>query len=203
MTFIGPENGNHHWRIWTRRFGQPIRNEHNLYWWRGRQYPATLAQGEWRSERDKHIWRLCWICMNSLRITKSILAFSRVGSKLQSMEKQPWWDPAILKCWCRAGQFTARKASKARSWSFGRDLTLRECTKPCKSVSIRCGPRNHQTLKISMYLILVWRYYRFFNDVFSKGGFGGVWHTLRAFYDGDAYLAIPLRSQFIDQTVSA
>ncbi|KIM93742.1 hypothetical protein OIDMADRAFT_21493 [Oidiodendron maius Zn] len=39
----------------------------------------------------------------------------------------------------------------------------------------------------------------FFNDVFSKGGFGGVWHTLRAFYDGDAYLALPLHSQLIDQ----
>ncbi|CAI6080528.1 unnamed protein product [Clonostachys chloroleuca] len=39
----------------------------------------------------------------------------------------------------------------------------------------------------------------FFNDVFSKGGFGGVWHTLRAFYDGDAYLALPLGVQLIDQ----
>jgi hypothetical protein len=43
---------------------------------------------------------------------------------------------------------------------------------------------------------------RFFNDVFSKGGFGGVWHTLRAFYDGDAYLALPLGVQLIDQAVS-
>jgi hypothetical protein len=43
---------------------------------------------------------------------------------------------------------------------------------------------------------------RFFNDVFSKGGFGGIWHTLRAFYDGDAYLALPLGSQLVDQMVS-
>ena len=45
-------------------------------------------------------------------------------------------------------------------------------------------------------------HYRFFNDVFSQGGFGGIWHTLRAFYDGDTYLALPLRSQLVDQAVS-
>ncbi|KAI9709551.1 MAG: hypothetical protein M1820_003311 [Bogoriella megaspora] len=43
----------------------------------------------------------------------------------------------------------------------------------------------------------------FFNDVFSNGGFGGVLHTLRAFYDGDAYLALPFGSQLIDQAVGA
>lgn len=43
---------------------------------------------------------------------------------------------------------------------------------------------------------------RFFNDVFSRRGFGGIWHTLRAFYDGDAYLALPLGSQLVDQMVS-
>ncbi|KAI9162781.1 hypothetical protein HJFPF1_04373 [Paramyrothecium foliicola] len=39
----------------------------------------------------------------------------------------------------------------------------------------------------------------FFNDVFSKGGFGGLWHTLRAFYDGDTYLALPLGSRILDE----
>ena len=42
---------------------------------------------------------------------------------------------------------------------------------------------------------------RFFNDVLSQGGFGGMWHILRAFYDGDAYLALPLRLQAIDEAV--
>lgn len=51
-------------------------------------------------------------------------------------------------------------------------------------------------------LMLAGHHCRFFNDVFSKGGFGGVWHTLRAFYDGDAYLALPLGSQLVDQVVS-
>ncbi|KAK2594391.1 hypothetical protein QQS21_007897 [Conoideocrella luteorostrata] len=39
----------------------------------------------------------------------------------------------------------------------------------------------------------------FFNDVFSQGGFGGIMHTLRAFYDGDAYLALPLGSRMVDE----
>ncbi|KAK3318087.1 hypothetical protein B0H66DRAFT_602688 [Apodospora peruviana] len=41
----------------------------------------------------------------------------------------------------------------------------------------------------------------FFNDLLSKGGFkeGGIWHILRSFYDGDTYLALPLRWQPIDQ----
>ncbi|KAH8892924.1 hypothetical protein GQ53DRAFT_646362 [Thozetella sp. PMI_491] len=39
----------------------------------------------------------------------------------------------------------------------------------------------------------------FFNDIFSGGKFGSLWHILRAFYDGDAYLALPLGSQLIDQ----
>ncbi|KAG9239867.1 hypothetical protein BJ878DRAFT_546915 [Calycina marina] len=41
----------------------------------------------------------------------------------------------------------------------------------------------------------------FFNDVFAYGsiGPGNIWHTLRAFYDGDAYIALPLRSQVVDQ----
>ncbi|KAK2589866.1 hypothetical protein QQS21_012457 [Conoideocrella luteorostrata] len=43
----------------------------------------------------------------------------------------------------------------------------------------------------------------FFKDVFSKGGFGGVFHTLRAFYDGDSYLALPLGSRAVDQAFLA
>ncbi|KAJ2997706.1 hypothetical protein NUW58_g566 [Xylaria curta] len=39
----------------------------------------------------------------------------------------------------------------------------------------------------------------FFNDIFSAGTFGGFWYILRAFYDGDAYIALPLHSQFLDQ----
>ncbi|RYC56651.1 hypothetical protein CHU98_g9554 [Xylaria longipes] len=39
----------------------------------------------------------------------------------------------------------------------------------------------------------------FFNDIFSTGTFGGFWHTLRASYDGDSYIALPLHSQFLDE----
>lgn len=46
------------------------------------------------------------------------------------------------------------------------------------------------------------RRYRFFNDIFSTGIFGGFFHTMRAFYDGDTYLALPLYFQFIDEVVS-
>ncbi|KAI1324473.1 hypothetical protein F5Y16DRAFT_402321 [Xylariaceae sp. FL0255] len=39
----------------------------------------------------------------------------------------------------------------------------------------------------------------FFNDVFSKGQLGSFWHLLRAFYDGDSYIALPLNSRILDQ----
>ncbi|KAI1425413.1 hypothetical protein F5Y12DRAFT_747413 [Xylaria sp. FL1777] len=39
----------------------------------------------------------------------------------------------------------------------------------------------------------------FFNDIFSTGTFGGFWHILRAFYDGDSYIALPLHFQFLDE----
>ncbi|KAI0873257.1 hypothetical protein GGS24DRAFT_464254 [Hypoxylon argillaceum] len=39
----------------------------------------------------------------------------------------------------------------------------------------------------------------FFNDVFSTGTFGGFWHLLRAFYDGDAYIPLPLYFRFLDE----
>ncbi|KAI1769930.1 hypothetical protein F4818DRAFT_456507 [Hypoxylon cercidicola] len=39
----------------------------------------------------------------------------------------------------------------------------------------------------------------FFNDILSTGRFEGFFHILRAFYDGDAYLALPLYFQFFDQ----
>ena len=35
----------------------------------------------------------------------------------------------------------------------------------------------------------------------SANKFGGVAHVLRAFYDGDAYLALPLHFRFIDEIV--
>ncbi|KAI4859874.1 hypothetical protein F4820DRAFT_438513 [Hypoxylon rubiginosum] len=43
----------------------------------------------------------------------------------------------------------------------------------------------------------------FFNDIFSTGIFGGFFHTMRAFYDGDTYLALPLYFQFIDEVFLA
>ncbi|KAI0895384.1 hypothetical protein F4806DRAFT_80039 [Annulohypoxylon nitens] len=39
----------------------------------------------------------------------------------------------------------------------------------------------------------------FFNDIFSTGEFGGVWHTLRVFYDWETYLALPFYFQFFDE----
>lgn len=45
-------------------------------------------------------------------------------------------------------------------------------------------------------------YCRFFNDVFSTGEFGDFWHILRAFYDGDSCLALPLYFRFFDELVS-
>ncbi|KAH8901744.1 hypothetical protein GQ53DRAFT_815191 [Thozetella sp. PMI_491] len=39
----------------------------------------------------------------------------------------------------------------------------------------------------------------FFNDLLSLGGFSNVPHILRAFYDGDAYLALPLYFRFFDE----
>ncbi|KAI2606661.1 hypothetical protein GGR54DRAFT_411426 [Hypoxylon sp. NC1633] len=39
----------------------------------------------------------------------------------------------------------------------------------------------------------------FFNDVFATGGYGGLLHILRAFYDGDTYLSLPLYFQFFDE----
>ncbi|KAI1384397.1 uncharacterized protein F4822DRAFT_415020 [Hypoxylon trugodes] len=39
----------------------------------------------------------------------------------------------------------------------------------------------------------------FFNDVFSKGKFGNIWHLLRAFYDAETYLALPLYFRFFDE----
>ncbi|KAI0202413.1 hypothetical protein F4808DRAFT_421540 [Astrocystis sublimbata] len=43
----------------------------------------------------------------------------------------------------------------------------------------------------------------FFNDILSTGTFGGFWHILRAFYDGDTYIALPLHSQFLDELFMA
>ncbi|KAI1100846.1 hypothetical protein F4804DRAFT_317698 [Jackrogersella minutella] len=43
----------------------------------------------------------------------------------------------------------------------------------------------------------------FFNDVFSTGQFGGFWHILRAFYDSETYLALPLHFQFFDEVFIA
>ncbi|KAI1125117.1 hypothetical protein F5Y10DRAFT_14663 [Nemania abortiva] len=39
----------------------------------------------------------------------------------------------------------------------------------------------------------------FFNDVFSTGTSRSFWHLLRAFYDGDTYIALPLHFQFLDE----
>ncbi|KAI0150553.1 hypothetical protein GGR57DRAFT_185854 [Xylariaceae sp. FL1272] len=39
----------------------------------------------------------------------------------------------------------------------------------------------------------------FFNDIFSTGKFGNLWHVLRAFYDGDTYISLPFGSQALDQ----
>ncbi|KAH9987275.1 hypothetical protein F4779DRAFT_611502 [Xylariaceae sp. FL0662B] len=39
----------------------------------------------------------------------------------------------------------------------------------------------------------------FFNDVLSTGKFGGFWHLLRAFYDCETYVALPLYFQFFDE----
>ncbi|CEJ89678.1 hypothetical protein VHEMI05505 [[Torrubiella] hemipterigena] len=39
----------------------------------------------------------------------------------------------------------------------------------------------------------------FFNDMFAKGGFPGVLHALRAFYDGDGYMALPFGSRLLDE----
>ncbi|KAI3318090.1 hypothetical protein HD806DRAFT_324053 [Xylariaceae sp. AK1471] len=39
----------------------------------------------------------------------------------------------------------------------------------------------------------------FFNDLFSTGNFAGYWHLLRAYYDGDTYLALPLYFRFLDE----
>lgn len=36
----------------------------------------------------------------------------------------------------------------------------------------------------------------------AKGSFSGFWHIMRAFYDGDAYLALPFGVKFIDEVVS-
>lgn len=44
-------------------------------------------------------------------------------------------------------------------------------------------------------------WYRFFNDMMSQGSFSGFWHIMRAFYDGDAYLALPFGVKFIDEVV--
>ncbi|KAI0860227.1 hypothetical protein F4860DRAFT_504096 [Xylaria cubensis] len=43
----------------------------------------------------------------------------------------------------------------------------------------------------------------FFNDLFSTGNFGGFWHVVRASYDGDAYLALPLPFRFLDEVFLA
>ncbi|KAI1169865.1 hypothetical protein F4777DRAFT_571574 [Nemania sp. FL0916] len=43
----------------------------------------------------------------------------------------------------------------------------------------------------------------FFNDVFSTGSFGSFWHILRAFYDGDSYIALPFRIQLLDEAFIA
>lgn len=81
-------------------------------------------------------------------------------------------------------------------------MILREFTKPCKCIN-HIWPAKPKHLKIYIYLIVIgWHHNGFFNDVFSNGGLGSVWHTLRAFYDGDAYLALSLHSQLIDQAVS-
>ena len=52
------------------------------------------------------------------------------------------------------------------------------------------------------HLSLLYYFGRFFNDALSGGAFTGILHILRAFYDGDAYLALPLGSQYIDEAVS-
>ncbi|KAI0555629.1 hypothetical protein F4679DRAFT_590704 [Xylaria curta] len=43
----------------------------------------------------------------------------------------------------------------------------------------------------------------FFNDLFSTGSLGGFWHVVRASYDGDAYLALPLPFRFLDEVFLA
>ncbi|KAI0176966.1 hypothetical protein BJ166DRAFT_11350 [Pestalotiopsis sp. NC0098] len=39
----------------------------------------------------------------------------------------------------------------------------------------------------------------FFNDVFQTGRFGSIPHLLRAFLDGDSYLALPFNIQALDE----
>ncbi|KAI1370437.1 hypothetical protein F4677DRAFT_363426 [Hypoxylon crocopeplum] len=39
----------------------------------------------------------------------------------------------------------------------------------------------------------------FFNDIFATGNYGGILRILRAFYDGDTYLSMPLYFQFFDE----
>ncbi|KAI0433450.1 hypothetical protein F5Y09DRAFT_73939 [Xylaria sp. FL1042] len=38
----------------------------------------------------------------------------------------------------------------------------------------------------------------FFNDMFCKGPSPGFWYLMRAFYDGDGYIALPLYFRFFD-----
>lgn len=51
-------------------------------------------------------------------------------------------------------------------------------------------------------LLTYWDCHRFFNDVFQTGKFGSVPHLLRAFLDGDSYLALPFNIQALDEIVS-
>ncbi|KAI1302214.1 hypothetical protein F5Y03DRAFT_396557 [Xylaria venustula] len=39
----------------------------------------------------------------------------------------------------------------------------------------------------------------FFNDLLSKGATPGFWHSMRAFYDGDGYVVLPLYFRFFDE----
>jgi mannose-6-phosphate isomerase-like protein (cupin superfamily) len=39
----------------------------------------------------------------------------------------------------------------------------------------------------------------FFNDLFAKGTWGGFFYNMRVFYDGDAYIALPLGSRWLDE----
>jgi hypothetical protein len=124
------------------------------------------------------------------------------------MESKPLCKPATVPYSCRAALFTATRASKVkisyfatraskvRISYFARGLTPRACTKPCEYLF------KHVNAKLLSGIDLVGFCSRFFNDVFSAGKFGGFWPTLRAFYDGDAYLALPLYFKVLDEVVS-
>lgn len=105
----------------------------------------------------------------------------------------------------------ARLVHGLRGFKGERMVMVERTTPPgdYKARQVESYITNHKTCGLSLRTEIpnISHITRFFNDLLSVGmqpGFSGAsfWHTMRAFYDGDAYPALGLYFQFFDIAVS-